>query len=73
MQVGLRKAVREFHDAIEDDAELAPVFAKVDHRSQSAEQAHFLELAMTDDTEAESARPRPPLAVGSFLANRIHY
>lgn len=52
--------MREIHDAIEDDAALGPIFARADMRSQSAEQAHFLELAMTDDTEAESAHPRHP-------------
>jgi hypothetical protein len=52
-EVAMNKVIDEFHAALLADSALGPVFEKVDFAGFTQEEAHFLELAIADDTEAE--------------------
>ena len=54
-EVAMKKVIQDFHEALLRDPALEPVFSKVDMEGFSKEEAHFLELAIADDTEAECA------------------
>ena len=56
VQVGLKKVIDEFHDALLKHPKLGPVFKNVDTAGYRKEEVHFTELAIADDTERECAR-----------------
>jgi hypothetical protein len=57
-EVSMRKVIDDFHAALLKDEDLAAVFAKVDREGLSLEQAHFLELAIGGDDDAECVLSR---------------